>query len=55
MHNAGHVPHTSKFAPWFIETAIAFRDKEKAYEYEHYFKTHSGREWVLKHLSLPTS
>ena len=23
MHNAGHVPHTSKFAPWYIETAIA--------------------------------
>ena len=30
MHNAGHVPHTSKFAPWYIETAIAFRDKENA-------------------------
>ena len=29
MHNAGHVPHTSKFAPWYIETAIAFRNKEK--------------------------
>ena len=22
MHNAGHVPHTSKFAPWYIETAF---------------------------------
>ena len=28
-HNAGKVPHTSKFLPWRIETAVAFRDKTK--------------------------
>ena len=33
-HNAGHVPHTSKYAPWYIETAIAFLNKEKAFAYE---------------------
>ena len=27
MHNAGHVPLTSKFAPWYIETA--FGDEKK--------------------------
>ena len=49
MHNGGHVPHTSKFAPWFIETAIAFRDKEKAYAYERYLKTGAGRAYATKH------
>ena len=29
-HNAGKVHHTSKSAPWRIETAVAFRDKTKA-------------------------
>ena len=41
-HNAGEVPHTSKFKPWRIETAIAFPSKEKAYAFEAYLKTHSG-------------
>ena len=49
MHNAGHVPHTSKFAPWYIETAIAFRDKEKAFAYERYLKTGTGRAYAIKH------
>ena len=42
-HNAGEVPHTSKFKPWKVETAIAFSSKEKAYAFEAYLKTHSGR------------
>ena len=29
-HNAGEVPHISKFKPWRIQTAIAFDGKEKA-------------------------
>lgn len=49
MHNAGHVPHTSKFAPWYIETAIAFRDKNKAYAYELYLKSGAGRAYAIKH------
>ena len=28
-HNAGEVPHTSKFKPWTIKTAIAFRDRDR--------------------------
>ena len=35
-HNSGQVPHTAKYAPWYIETVIAFRDKQKAYAYERY-------------------
>ena len=52
-HNAGHVPHTSKYAPWEIHSAIAVQTEEQATELEKYFKSHSGREWVIKHLGLP--
>ena len=47
-HNSGHVPHTSKYAPWYIETAIAFRDKQKAYAYERYLKTGAGRAYATR-------
>ena len=52
-HNAGHVPHTSKYAPWEIHSAIAVQTEEQASELEKYFKSHSGREWVIKHLGFP--
>ena len=48
-HNAGEVPHTSKFKPWRIQTAIAFDNKEKACEFEAYLKTHSGRSFANRH------
>lgn len=48
-HNAPKVPHTSKFAPWRIETAVAFRDQGKAVAFERYLKTQSGRAFAKKH------
>ena len=33
-HNCGKVSHTSKFMPWTIETAVAFRDEAKATAFE---------------------
>ncbi|MDQ8209903.1 GIY-YIG nuclease family protein, partial [Coraliomargarita sp. SDUM461003] len=48
-HNKGDVPHTSKFRPWRIETAIAFRDAQKAAAFERYLKSHSGRSFASKH------
>jgi predicted GIY-YIG superfamily endonuclease len=48
-HNAGKVPHTSKFLPWQIETAVAFRDKAKAVTFEKYLKSQSGRAFAKKH------
>jgi len=48
-HNAGKCKHTSKFIPWQIETAIAFRSKEKAVRFEKYLKNHSGRAFAIKH------
>ena len=47
-HNAGQVAHTSKFVPWHIETAIAFRSKKKAIAFEKYLKSHSGRAFAKK-------
>ncbi len=49
-HNNGQVAHTSKHKPWRIETAIAFRSRKKAAEFEKYLKSHSGRAFAKKHL-----
>jgi predicted GIY-YIG superfamily endonuclease len=48
-HNAGQVSRTSKYRPWQIETAIAFRSREKAAAFERYLKSHSGRAFATKH------
>jgi predicted GIY-YIG superfamily endonuclease len=49
-HNAGKVPHTSKFAPWAIRSATAFRSKSRALEFERYLKSGSGRAFLHRHL-----
>jgi putative endonuclease len=48
-HNQGNNPHTSKYRPWQIETAVAFRSREKAAAFEKYLKSHSGRAFASKH------
>jgi len=48
-HNNGEVPHTSKFKPWKVKTAIAFTDNDKALAFEKYLKSHSGRAFTKKH------
>ena len=49
-HNAGEVSHTSKHSPWTIKTYIAFTDKERAFAFEKYLKSGSGRAFTKKHL-----
>ena len=49
-HNSGQAPHTSKFIPWRIKTAIAFTDRERAADFERYLKTASGRAFAKKRL-----
>jgi putative endonuclease len=49
-HNFGQSPYTSKFKPWELITYIAFHDSSKAYEFERYLKTGSGRAFAKKHL-----
>jgi len=48
-HNEGGSPHTSKYRPWQIETAMAFSDKQKALAFEKYLKSGSGREFSRRH------
>ena len=48
-HNAGEVPHASKFKPWKIEAYFAFETKEKAAAFEAYLKTGSDRSFANRH------
>ena len=48
-HNAGEVPHTTKFKPWKIEAYFAFETKEKAAAFEAYLKTGSGHAFAKRH------
>lgn len=47
-HNAGRVTHTSKYIPWCLETAIMFSDNQKAFNFEKYLKSGSGRAFAKK-------
>jgi predicted GIY-YIG superfamily endonuclease len=49
-HNAGEVTHTSKYKPWRIKTYVAFSDEERAFEFEKYLKSASGRAFAKKRL-----
>jgi predicted GIY-YIG superfamily endonuclease len=49
-HNSGDVPHTAKFKPWRIKTAIAFTDRSRAANFERYLKSASGRAFAKKRL-----
>ena len=48
-HNAGEVPHTSKFKPWKVESYFAFETKGKATAFEAYLKTGSGHAFAKRH------
>ncbi len=48
-HNSGSVFHTSKYRPWKMLSYVAFDDKQKAYDFERYLKSHSGRAFAAKH------
>lgn len=47
-HNAGEVPHTSKYRPWRIKTYVAFSDQKQAFAFERYLKSGSGRAFAKK-------
>lgn len=49
-HNAGEVPHTSKYLPWKIKTYIGFSDEKQAVAFERYLKSPSGRAFAKKRL-----
>jgi predicted GIY-YIG superfamily endonuclease len=49
-HNQSKVPHTAKYKPWKIKTALAFTDRDKALDFERYLKSPSGRAFAKKRL-----
>jgi predicted GIY-YIG superfamily endonuclease len=49
-HNRGDNPHTAKYKPWRIKTAIAFTDRQKALDFESYIISPSGRAYAKKRL-----
>lgn len=49
-HNEGGVPHTKKFKPWRIKTAVAFTEPPRALGFERYLKSGSGRAFAKKRL-----
>ena len=48
-HNVGSCRHTSKYRPWHIEFAFAFRSEYTARAFERYLKSGSGREFARRH------
>jgi len=49
-HNSGYVPATENRRPVELITYIMFNDKYKAFEFEKYLKSGSGRAFINKHL-----
>jgi predicted GIY-YIG superfamily endonuclease len=47
-HNSGECKTTAIDRPWRIETAIFFRNEEKAHDFERYLKSGSGRAFSKK-------
>jgi putative endonuclease len=49
-HNQGNNPHTAKYKPWRVKTAIAFTNRQRALDFEKYLKSPSGRAFAKKRL-----
>ena len=49
-HNAGECKSTKEHRPWGVDIAIYFREEGKAYAFERYLKTGSGRAFSKRHL-----
>lgn len=48
-HNNGQSIHTNKYRPWKIMNIISFTDPDKAFAFERYLKSGSGRAFTKKH------
>lgn len=49
-HKKGYVPATKSRLPVELREFIVFKDKHKAYFFEKYLKSGSGRAFMSKHL-----
>ena len=50
-HSKGHVPATKDRLPINLEFYLAIPDKYKAFKFEKYLKSGSGRAFIKKHLT----
>jgi len=50
-HKRGYVPATKKRLPVKLDFYVALQDKYKAFEFEKYLKSGSGRAFIKKHLT----
>jgi predicted GIY-YIG superfamily endonuclease len=48
-HNSLSCVHTKKYSPWKVIVSVAFEDNKKAFEFERYLKSGSGRAFAKKH------
>ncbi|EKE10892.1 MAG: hypothetical protein ACD_15C00185G0007 [uncultured bacterium] len=48
-HQKGYVPATANCLPVELEFYLAIQDKYKAFEFEKYLKSGSGRAFIKKH------
>ncbi len=48
-HKKGHVPATESRRPLELYSYFAFKDKYKAFYFEKYLKSGSGRAFIKKH------
>lgn len=49
-HNSGSVTRTSKHRPWRLKSYIAFADQDRAFAFEKYLKSGSGRAFAKARL-----
>jgi putative endonuclease len=49
-HNTGTTPHTAHYKPWVFQLHIGFESEDKAFKFERYLKTASGRAFANKRL-----
>lgn len=50
QHNDGKSAHTTKYKPWKLVAYIGFENQNKAFIFEKYLKTGSGRVFIKRHL-----
>ncbi|MDF1710971.1 MAG: GIY-YIG nuclease family protein [Akkermansiaceae bacterium] len=48
-HNEGGSTHTSKHRPWKLVSYHAFESKDRAHEFEKFWKSGSGRAFAKRH------
>ena len=50
QHKKGSGTYSKQFAPWKLETYVAFNDKSLSESFEYYLKSGSGHAFLKKHL-----